>query len=221
MNGAPQSQITVALADDHTLFREGVRGMLLTEPSITVVGEASDGYEAVELAMEHHPDILLLDVEMPGPGAASVIQTVSGNCPGVHIIVLTMHDDADLVQKLVNCGATAYLVKNILRDELLAAIQSTVSRPDSVLVSVSRHTMESMDGNRQVKDKSLLTRRETEVFELTAEACSNAQIATRLKITQATVKRHLTNIYAKLHAVSRVDAIRKGTAAKLLRSGSA
>jgi DNA-binding NarL/FixJ family response regulator len=221
VNGDRQSRITVALADDHTLFREGVRGMLLTDPSITVVGEASDGYAAAELAMEHHPDILLLDVEMPGPGAAAVLATVSENCPGVHIIVLTMHDDADMVQKLVNCGATAYLVKNILRDELIAAIHSTVSRPDSELVSVSRHTMESMDRNRQAKGKSLLTLRETEVLKLTAEACSNAQIAARLKITEATVKRHLTNIYAKLNAVSRVDAIRKGTEAKLLGPGFA
>jgi DNA-binding NarL/FixJ family response regulator len=220
VSGGQPPEITVALADDHTLFREGIRGMLLTDPSITIVGEAADGDAAAELAVQCRPDILLLDVEMPGPGAPAIIRTVSQNCPGVRVVVLTMHDDADMVQELVNCGAAAYLVKSILRDELVAAIHSAVSRPDAVLVSVSRQTIESMDGSRQPKAQVLLTARETEVLELIAEAFSNAQIAVRLRITEATVKRHLTNVYAKLNAVSRVDAIRKGTEARLLRAGS-
>lgn len=210
-------QITVALADDHTLFRDGVREMLGTDPSITIVGEAADGYAAAELAAMHRPDILLLDVEMPGPGAPSVIRTVRQNCPGSQVIVLTMHDDAEIMQNLLNCGATAYLVKSILRNELIAAIHSIVSRPDAILVSVSRQTIESMDGSRHANAKSLLTQRESEVLQLIAQAFSNAQIASKLYITEATVKRHLTNIYAKLNAVSRVDAIRKGTEAKLIR----
>jgi DNA-binding NarL/FixJ family response regulator len=214
-------EITVALADDHTLFREGVREMLSTDSSITIVGEAADGGSAVELAEKYRPDILLLDVEMPGPGAPSVIRTVRENSPGTHVIVLTMHDDAEIVQNLLNCGATAYLVKNILRDELIAAIRTISRRPDAVVVSVSRQTIEFMDARRNANAKSPLTEREAEVLQLTAAAFSNAQIAARLYITEATVKRHLTNIYAKLNAVSRIDAIRKATEAKLIRPGSA
>lgn len=209
-------EITVALADDHTLFREGVREMLSTDPTITIVGEAADGFSAAELAMKYRPDILLLDVEMPGPGAPAVIRTVRENCPGIHVIVLTMHDDAEIVQNLLNCGATAYLVKSILRDELIATMHSVSRRPDAVVVSVSRQTIEFMDASRNASAKSLLTEREAEVLQLIAEALSNAQIAARLYITEATVKRHLTNIYAKLNAVSRVDAIRKATEAKLI-----
>jgi DNA-binding NarL/FixJ family response regulator len=219
--GQAPGEITVVLADDHTLFREGVREMLGTDPTITIAGEAADGYSAAELATKHRPDILLLDVEMPGPGAPSVIRTVRQNCPGTHIIVLTMHDDADIVQNLLNCGATAYLVKSILRNELIAAIHSIASRPDAVLVSVSRQTIVFMDGSRNATAKNILTGRESEVLQLIAQAFSNAQIAEKLYITEATVKRHLTNIYAKLNAVSRVDAIRKGTEAKLIRPGPA
>jgi DNA-binding NarL/FixJ family response regulator len=210
-------EITVALADDHTLFREGVREMLGTDPTITIVGEAADGYSAADLAVKYHPDILLLDVEMPGPSAPSVIRTVRQSCPGTHVIVLTMHDDAEIMQNLLNCGATAFLVKSILRNELIAAIHSVASRPDAVLVSVSRKTIESMDGSRHASPKNLLTERESEILQLIAQAFSNAQIAGMLFITEATVKRHLTNIYAKLNAVSRVDAIRKGTEAKIIR----
>jgi DNA-binding NarL/FixJ family response regulator len=214
-------EITVVLADDHTLFREGVREMLATDPTIRIVGEAADGDAAAELAIEHRPDILLLDVAMPGPGAPSVIRKVNQHCPDVHIIVLTMHDDADIVQNLLNCGATAYLVKNILRNELIAAIHSVARRSDAVLVSVSRQTIEGMDGKRHTSARNLLTERESEVLQLIAEALSNAQIAAELNITEATVKRHVTNIYAKLSAASRVDAIRKATEAKLIRQGPA
>lgn len=217
--GEPSEEITVGLADDHTLFREGVRGMLATDPTIKIVGEAADGYAAAKLAIHHRPDILLLDVEMPGPGAPSIIREVKQNCPGVHIIVLTMHDDADMVQNLLNCGATAYLVKSILRNELIAAIHSVAQRPDAVLVSVSRQSIAFMDGNRHASTKNLLSERESEVLQLIAEALSNAQIAARLRITEATVKRHLTNIYAKLNAVSRVDAIRKAAEARLIGPG--
>jgi DNA-binding NarL/FixJ family response regulator len=203
--------ITIVLADDHTLFREGIKEMLTTDPGMKIVGEAAEGNAAAALALKHCPDILLLDVEMPGPGAASVIRHVSSACPGVRIIVLTMHDDADLVQSLLSCGAAAYLVKTILRDELVATIRSVVRRLDTVMLSVSRQTIERLDSQRHGKRSGRLTSRESEVLRLTAQAYSNAQIARQLHIAEATVKRHLTNIYAKLDAVSRVDAIRKAT----------
>ncbi len=213
----PAPKITVVLADDHTLFREGLRQMLATDPEISVIGEAADGESAARLAFEHHPDILLLDVEMPGPGAAAVIQRVNRDSPGVHVIVLTMHDDSDIVQDMLDSGAAAYLVKSVLRNELIAAIHSIAARPGAVLLSVSRHSIEFLENGRQDKPKDRLTKREAEILKLTAEAFSNAQIASKLFITESTVKRHLTNIYAKLNAVSRVDAIRKASEARLIR----
>lgn len=218
-------QIRVCLADDHTLFRDGIREMLTTDPELTVVGDASTGSEAVALAVRLRPDVLLLDVEMPGPGAPAVIQQITRVAPETKIVVLTMHDDPDLVRDLLQAGAAAYLLKTIVRDELIAAVRSVARRPSSnVLLAVSRQTVEQLDRERPRAEGVPLTEREREILQLLAEAMTNAQIASRLYITEATVKRHLTNIYAKLHAVSRVDAIRKAVARNLisgpLREGS-
>ncbi|MFG1804252.1 response regulator [Micromonospora carbonacea] len=218
MTDADRPQIRVCLADDHTLLRDGIREMLSTEPEFAVVGEASSGPEALALVMRLRPDVLLLDVEMPGPGAAAVIRQARRVAPETRVIVLTMHDDPDMVHDLLEAGAVAYLLKTILRDDLVAAVRSVVRRPtQSVLLAVSRETVERLDRQKPRTNGTPLTSRELEVLRLTAEAMSNAQIANRLFITEATVKRHLTNIYAKLQAVSRVDAIRKATAARLIK----
>lgn len=216
MTGAViRPKISIVVADDHTLFREGIKEILSTDDDLKVVGEAAHGEAAVQLAVEHCPDVLLLDVEMPGPGAASVIRQVNRGCPEVNVIVLTMHDDAEIVHSLFDCGAVAYLVKTILRDELIATIRSVGYGSDTATLSVSRQTIEQLDTLRHGK-KGPLTDREVEVLHLTAQAFSNAQIGSRLHITEATVKRHLTNIYNKLGAVSRVDAIRKAGLAGII-----
>lgn len=212
----PDADISVALADDHTLFREGVKEMLSTDPRLRVVGEAADGPATVALCVERQPDVLLLDVEMPGPGAAAVLRQLRRLCPRTQVIVLTMHDDADVVHELLECGATAYLVKTIPRAELIAAVGAVAREPATVRLSVSRETVERLDSHRHASRQGPLTDREIEVLRLTAQALSNGQIATRLHISEATVKRHLTNIYGKLNAVSRVDALRKASAAKLI-----
>jgi DNA-binding NarL/FixJ family response regulator len=217
--GLPAAKIRIVVADDHTLFREGIVEMLSGTDGvdgIEVVAEAADGDAARELAVQHRPDILLLDVEMPGAGAGAVTRAVSRACPQVKIIILSMHDDAEIVHHLIDCGAAAYLVKTVSRDELVTAIRSVVRRPDSVLLAFPRHTVESFAAGRRGTSAELLTRREAEILRLAAEALSNAHIGKRLCITEATVKRHLTNVYAKLNAVSRVDAIRKAADAKLI-----
>jgi DNA-binding NarL/FixJ family response regulator len=160
--------------------------------------------------------VLLLDVEMPGPGAAAVIRQVRQNCPQTQVVVLTMHDDAEVVHDLLDCGAAAFITKTSLRIELVAAVRSVVEHSDTVLLAVSRKTAEHLDNRRRVDRRGPLTDREVDILHLAAQALSNGQIGTRLYITEATVKRHLTNIYAKLHAVSRVDAIRKARTAGIL-----
>ncbi|MFY1633000.1 response regulator [Solwaraspora sp. WMMB335] len=217
MSTPTRRQIRVCLADDHTLMRDGIREMLSTDSGFTVAGEASTGPEAVAVCVRLRPDVLLLDVEMPGPGAAAVIRQVARAAPQTRVVVLTMHDDPDIVSELLEAGAVAYLLKTILRDELVAAVRSVVRRPvQNILLAVSRATVQRLDRQRP-RAAAPLTERELEVLRLTADAMSNAQIASRLFITEATVKRHLTNIYAKLHAVSRVDAVRKATAARLIK----
>jgi DNA-binding NarL/FixJ family response regulator len=158
--------------------------------------------------------VLLLDVEMPGPGARAVIRALHVSHPDTDVIVLTMHDSAGVVRDLLQCGAAAYLVKNIAREQLVAAVRSVSRNRENVILSVPRGTMDAMDP--PVAPDNPLSARELEVLRLVAKALSNAQIATELFISEGTVKRHLTNIYAKLDAVSRVDAIKKASAANLI-----
>jgi DNA-binding NarL/FixJ family response regulator len=173
--------------------------------------------EAVRLAERHQPDVVLLDVEMPGPGARVTVRQLRKVSPQTQVVVLTMHDAPKLVHELLESGVAAYLLKTIGRDELVAAVHSVARSQEHVLLSVSRETIEGLD--RSAPDKSPLSARELDVLRLLAQAMSNAQIANRLFISQGTVKRHLSNIYSKLGAVSRVDAVRKAIAAGLIHPG--
>ncbi|WP_026424294.1 response regulator transcription factor [Actinokineospora inagensis] len=216
MTGAGGHQVTIALSDDHTLFRQGLRELLSTDPGFEIIGEARTGHEAVDLVRQHRPDVLLLDVEMPGPGAKAVISQVATSSPETAVIILTMHNEPAIVRGLLESGAAAYLMKNIGREELISAVRSVSRSRDNVLLSVPRGTLESLE--RQDRQRTLLSARELQVLELVAAAMSNAQVAARLCISEGTVKRHLTNIYGKLGAVSRVDAIKKAVRAKLIRN---
>lgn len=205
--------ISVVVVDDHTLFREGVAELLACDPAVRVVAQGASGTDALDLVREHRPDVVLVDVEMPGPGARTTVRRLCQEHPDTHVIVLTMHDEAGLVRDLLSQGAAAFLVKSIERHELIAALRAVVANRDTILVSVSRDTISGLD---RARPDALLSARELEVLQLAALAMSNAQIGRRLVITEGTVKRHLTNIYAKLGAVSRIDAIRKATAARLI-----
>ncbi|MET9630350.1 response regulator transcription factor [Lentzea sp. NPDC006480] len=206
--------VRIVLADDHTLFREGLRELLSTDPDFDVVGEGSSGDEAIALAERHRPDVVLLDVEMPGPGAKAVILALRATMPDLNVIVLTMHDSPGVVRDLLQSGAAAYLVKNIARDQLVAAVRSVSRNRENVVLSIPRETMDALEP--PAERPSPLSARELDVLRLVAKAMSNAQIAAALFISEGTVKRHLTNIYGKLDAVSRVDAIKKAAAADLI-----
>jgi DNA-binding NarL/FixJ family response regulator len=228
--------IRVALADDHTLFRRGVRELLSTDTGFAVVGEAASGEQAVALCSEHWPDVLLLDVEMPGPGAGAVIRQVRRSSPRTRVVVLTMHDDAAVMREVFDSGAAAFLTKTVLLDDLVAAARSVCRDAQTVTLSVSRQTLRHFGGTGgpdipvQVARSArpygtpgcgaapgpVLTARERQVIRLVADGLNNTQIARRLCVTHATVKRHLTNAYAKLDATSRADAVRRATAARII-----
>lgn len=202
-------RVTVALADDHTLFRQGIRELLSTDPAIEIVGEASNGDEVLALVRQYRPNVFLLDVEMPGPGAKALISRIHQTHPRTAVVVLTMHEAPAVVRELLDGGAAAYLVKTVEREQLVATVHSVTRSRENVLLSVPRATVESLE--RAQDQPGILSERELEVLRLVAAALSNAQIATRLFISEGTVKRHLTNVYAKLGASSRVDAIKKAT----------
>ena len=204
-------KISIVIVDDHTLFREGLRELLSLEQDFEVVDQAGDGEEGVAVVCRRRPDVLLLDVEMPHHQVTRTVPRILGLSPGLRIIILTMHEDPQLANELIKLGARAYLVKSATRAELVSVIRGVCSDERRVVVSMSR------SGYRQLGyEDQLLTRRQTEVLALVAQALSNAQIADRLYITESTVKSHLTKIYAQLGAVSRVDAVNKARAAVLI-----
>jgi DNA-binding NarL/FixJ family response regulator len=204
--------IKVLLVDDHALFREGVAEICDAEEDMRVVGEAQNGVEAVTLAAKETPDVVVLDVEMPVMGAEMAITRILRASPSSKVLVLTMYDEPRLVRKLLALGAHGYIVKNATREELVAAIRTVYQVENRVVLSVSRSTADRLEG----AEKSMLSSRELEVLLLMARAMSNSQIASHLHISEGTVKRHLTNIYAKLGVSSRADAAKKALTSGLI-----
>ena len=206
--------IKVLLADDHALFREGIAEIFAAEDDILVIGEAENGSEAIALAEGEKPDVVLLDVEMPVMGAERAIGGILRVSPSSKVLVLTMHDEPRLVRKVLAKGARGYIVKNATREELLTSVRTLARVNDRVVLSVSRSTAERLDGS----EKNLLSSRELEVLLLMARAMSNRQIASHLHVSEGTVKRHLTNIYAKLGVSSRAGATKKALMSGLTTS---
>jgi DNA-binding NarL/FixJ family response regulator len=210
-------QITVVLVDDHVLMREGLREILETQPDIAVVGEAGDSATAVEVVVAHQPRVVLLDVEIPGDEVTTTVGRLHELAPRTEIIILSMYDGPHLLQRLLALGIRGYLLKSVTRQELVAAVRNACADDGRIILSVSRRSLAQVPA----ATTGALSRRELDVLELAAQAMSNAQIAARLYLTEATVKRHLSNIFAKLGAVSRIDAVNKAVAASLISGRAA
>jgi DNA-binding NarL/FixJ family response regulator len=198
--------IAIVIVDDHALFRDGLREILQTQRDMMVVGEAGDSASAVALAADKQPDIVLLDVEIPGAEVTATVTQIRSRSPRSRVLILSMHEGPQLVQALLEAGIRGYLLKSIRWQELVVAIRAVCSDTDRVVLGVSR---ESLAAVQQGAPAGTLSARETEVLDLVAQALSNSQIASRLNLTEATVKRHLRNIFVKLGAVSRLDAVNK------------
>jgi DNA-binding NarL/FixJ family response regulator len=204
--------IKVLLVDNHALFREGLAEIFATEDDMRVVGQAKNALEAVTLAQTQKPDAVLLDIEMPLMGTEEVIGRILRASPSSKILVLTMYDEPHLVRRVLTSGASAFITKHASRDELFAAVRTVHRNKDRVVLSISRRTAERLEE----AENRLLSAREFEVLVLTARGMSNNQIALQLRISEATVKRHLTNIYVKLEVSSRADAAKEALKSGLL-----
>jgi DNA-binding NarL/FixJ family response regulator len=203
--------IRIVLVDDHLLVREGVRAILEREDDLGVVGEAGDSATAESVSAREQPDVVLLDVQIPGAGVIATVQAVQNAAPAAKVIILSMFDGPQLVQSLLGLGVKGYLLKTVTRLELVAAIRSACGAGDRIVLSVSPDCFEP-----DAAEAGLLSPRERTVLLLVARAMSNGQIAARLSLTEATVKRHLRSVFAKLGAVSRIDAVNKAVAAALI-----
>ena len=197
---------TVLLVDDHALVCEGVRAILELQEDLHVVGQAGDSASSIALTADKRPDVILLDVEIPGGDAPTTVRKILNCSPRSRVIILSMYEGPELVDALLTAGVRGYLLKNVRWQELVTAIRAVVADDDRVVLGVSR---ESLRPTQPGIGGDTLSAREREVLALVGEALSNRQIASRLALTEATVKRHLRNIFIKLGAVSRMDAVKK------------
>jgi DNA-binding NarL/FixJ family response regulator len=202
--------VRVVLADDHTMFREGMASILASRGDVEVVGHGPHGRDAVDLVERHRPDVVITQIEHHPKRAEEILSAMRSASPNSRIVVLTMFDNLHYVRTLTRLGIDAYVHKSSSVDELLATV-STLSRDpegDNVVVSMPRGSLERLgDGH-----ESALSDRELEVLVLVARGLSNRQVATQLHISEATVKRHLANIYEKVGVGSRSDAVRTALA---------
>lgn len=196
--------IGVVIADDHDLLREGVSACLSSSEGITVVGEASTGEAAIALVEQHHPDVVLLDMVMPGIGGLEAIRRIRADHPDVGIIALTSFFERDRIQEALDAGANGYLVKSVDTDSLAHAVRSVAMGHDAFSPEVTRALAAPPDVGPAALER--LTSREVEIAELVASGRTNAEIARELSLSIFTVKNHVSSILSKLHAQSRTEA---------------
>ncbi len=206
------STIRVLLVDDHRIVAEGFQLLLEQEPDIDVVGIAEDGAEALRMAQEEQPDVVVMDVSMPkGMNGVTATQHMHDICPGCRVLLLTTFDYDEYVVQGLQAGARGYLLKNVARSQFVQHIRS-VARGELVLDSeVYRAVFNQLQHPQQYEPRpgrpSLLTEREYEVLRLLRDGVSNQAIAARLSVSVDTIKRHLSNIYDKLEVRNRVLAV--------------
>jgi DNA-binding NarL/FixJ family response regulator len=195
--------IRVLIVDDHPVVRDGLRGILTSDPEFDVVGEAADGAEALAGARAAKPDVILMDLRMPGVGGVAAIRSLAEADIPARVLVLTTYDsDSDVVPAL-EAGATGYLLKDAPRDELVRAIRSA-ARGEAVLApSVASRLVSQL----RAPEQATLSDRELEVLRLVAQGETNRGVAARLFISEATVKTHLLHIYTKLDVNDRAAAV--------------
>ncbi len=198
--------INVMLVDDHTLVRQGLGKLLSMEPDIKLVSGASNAQQALKRIKETNPDVVLMDIKMPGSNGIEVTQIIRKLYPDIIVIILTMYVDEDLITQAIQAGAAAYLLKSASQEELVEAIRMVqkgqMILPQQVAISVM-HQVE----NRSKGGSNRLSQREEEILRCLCNGLSNREIATNLHISEATVKSHLHRIYYKLGVRDRTQAI--------------
>jgi two-component system, NarL family, response regulator LiaR len=199
--------IRVMIVDDHELVRRGLRAVLEAQDDLEVVGEASNGDRAVPVAEETQPDVMLLDMRMPGMGGVEVCQAVRQCCPDTAVLVLTSFDDDDDVFGVLSAGASGYILKDISPDSLVQSIRAAADGQTVLDSSVARRVIDGRKDGEECEPAEPLSEREQEVLDLMALGLANRQIAQRLWISEATVKTHVTHILRKLGQPDRTSAV--------------
>lgn len=204
-------RIRVLLADDHALFREGLAGIIAAQPDFDVVGDAGDGLEALVKARELMPDLILMDIGMPGCDGLEATRRIKRELPDVTIVMLTVRDEEEKLFEAIKHGAQGYLLKNIRSQEILTLLRGAVRGEAPITPVLAGRILEefrrlSRQEPRPLETDETLTSREQEVLTLVAERATDKEIAEALCISLHTVKSHMRNILAKLHVESRHEA---------------
>jgi DNA-binding NarL/FixJ family response regulator len=205
------ARITVVIADDHPLMRDGLRALIASLPDMEVVAEAGDGESARRETQLTHPDVVVMDLRMPGTNGVEATRAILRSVPTTRVLVLTMFEDDDSVFAAMRAGASGYLVKGAQQDEIIRALRSVAAGQAIFSPTVARRIIDFFAGARQIAAADIpfpdLTAREREVLDLIAAGRSNAAIAHELVISSKTVSNHISAIFAKLQVADRAEAI--------------
>lgn len=205
--------IRILIADDHPVVREGLAGMLATQPDFQLVGQANNGLQAIQMAAQLKPTLIIMDLHMPQMDGLTAIRAIKEQGLPCHILVLTTYDNDTDIVPAIEAGATGYLLKDIPREELFKAIRSAAKGEAVLAPVVAALLLKQMRAPAEER----LSQREIEVLQLVAQGHSNQEIAKRLHVSNATIKTHLIHIYDKLGVDDRTAAVTAALARGILR----
>ena len=218
-----ESTIRIVIADDHAVFREGLRAVLGSEPDMEVVGEAGTGKEVVERSTELRPDVILMDIQMPGINGIEATRRILNANPKTRVVVLTMFEDDDSVFSAMRAGARGYVLKGAHPSEILKVLRAVAGGEAYFGPEIARRLMNFFSAPQPASPEEAfpeLTAREREILDLIAQGYSNAKIARRLYLSPKTVGNHISHIFTKLQVADRAQAIIRAREAGLGRGGT-
>jgi DNA-binding NarL/FixJ family response regulator len=207
--------IRVVIADDHNVVRKGIRDLLSDEDDITVVGEARNGHEAVDLATALQPDVVVMDIAMPELTGVEATRQIRAQAPNVRVLVLTAYDDDPYIYSLLDAGATGYILKTAESREIVRAVRATAAGQAALDPAVAPRLIARL--TKPAAGGDTLTDRELDVLRRAARGLTNKQIGADLQISDRTVQNHLANIYGKLGVASRTEAVTAALQRNLIR----
>jgi DNA-binding NarL/FixJ family response regulator len=210
--------LRVLIADDHPIFRNGITALLASVPDIEVIGECATGDDAIARAAELQPDVVLMDLQMPGIGGVEATRQILFASPSIRVLVVTMFEDDYSVFTAMRAGARGYIVKGVGADEMLRAIRAVGSGEAIFSPAIAARLIEFFSAPKPAVPAQTfpeLSEREREILDLIAQGASNGEIANKLVLSPKTVRNHVSNIFSKLHVADRAHAIIRGREAGL------